>query len=170
MTVTEKYGFVWLIGNTIVQLCVVAYCFYDLAHGLSGRKKERISRSRLWLVIPMLIAFLMPYTIDLQGIIRPPLSLSVLWNEAGLTYCMITPIIIGMLLLYPDGVYKPLLSVISYVGLLFGIMNMITWFILRRPDFWMGVLHLPLLILSGYGLIIAHIHKGRSKVEPNLEG
>lgn len=76
----------------------------------------------------MLVAFLMPYSIDTYGVVRPSFMISVLWNESGLTYCMITPIIIGVMLIYSKGIYKPVMSVISYVGFLFGLLNMMTWF------------------------------------------
>ncbi len=159
MAVTEEYGYVWLIGNTMVQLFVAAYCLYDLAHSLTETKNTNICMGRLWVVIPMLIALLMPYTVDTQGAIKSSFSLWVLCNEAGVTYCMITPVVIGMLLLFSKGVYKPLLSVISYVGFLFGLMNMITWFVMISGNWWMGVLHLPLLILSIYGMLVVYEDK-----------
>jgi len=156
IAITENYGFVWLIGNTVVQCCVAAYCLYTAFHHLTGIRREKIDKRRLWIIIPMLIAFLMPYIADGQGIIRPAFPMSVLWNESGVTYCMITPVVIGMLLLFPQNAYKPALSVISYIGLLFGLLNMMTWFALNSESWWMGVLHLPLLILSIYGMLSAH--------------
>ena len=38
------------------------------------------------------------------------------------------------------------------VGLFFGIMNMLTWFVFNPNSWWMGVLHLPLVIISLLGL------------------
>lgn len=101
----------------------------------------------------------MPYSVDMQGVVRPSFTLAVLWNEAGVTYCMITPCIIGMLLIYSRDIYKPVMSVISYVGLIFGLLNMMTWFGIRNENWWMGVLHLPLLVLSLYGMIVAKKEK-----------
>lgn len=49
---------------------------------------------------------------------------------------------------------KPTFYMVSFIGLIFGIMNMLTWFVLQNQNWWMGVLHLPLLILSAYGLIL----------------
>jgi hypothetical protein len=68
-----------------------------------------------------------------------------------------------MLLLFPKGIYRPTLSMVSYVGLLFGLLNMVTWFGVQNQNWWMGVLHLPLLIFSGYGLLVA---KGEKKSIP----
>jgi len=72
---------------------------------------------------------------------------------------MITPVVIGILLIFSKGVHKPTLSVISYVGFIFGILNMITWFGLQTESWWMGVLHLPLIKLSFYGLLVANREK-----------
>jgi hypothetical protein len=101
----------------------------------------------------------MPYSVDMNGVVRPSFTFSVLWNESGLTYCMITPIIIGLMLVYSKGIYKPVMSVLSYVGFIFGLLNMMTWFGIHRENWWMGVLHLPLLILSFYGLIVVRKEK-----------
>ncbi len=78
-----------------------------------------------------------------------------LTNEAGVTYCMITPVVIGALVLLDGQVAPATLSLISFVGLYFGIVNLLTWWRLTPENWWMGVLHLPLLILASYGLIVA---------------
>jgi hypothetical protein len=159
MAVTDVYGFVWLIGNTCVQFAVSIYCLYDVYKNKSLIIRADINKKRIWVIIPMLIAFLMPYSVDINGIVRPTFNSSVLWNESGVTYCMITPVIIGMMLLYSKYISKPILSVVSYVGFIFGLMNMLTWFGMQSENWWMGVLHLPLLILSLYGLVVTKKEK-----------
>ena len=80
-------------------------------------------------------------------------------NESGLTYCMVTPIILSILLLYYPRINGITLRITSFVGLLFGILNMITWFILNTNFWWMGILHLPLLIISCVGLVLSKKHR-----------
>ena len=58
---------------------------------------------------------------------------------------MITPVIIGMLILFSKNINKATLKVISFVGFSFGIFNMMTWFGFNIENWWMGILHLPLL-------------------------
>ena len=161
---TTKYGFVWLIGNTVVQLVVVSFCIYDV---IKNKTKINgvLNKNRLWLIPLMLLAFLMPYGVNEVGNVYPDFPLHVFYNEAGVTYCMITPVIIGLLLLYSKGVGKPTLSVISYVGFIFGMLNMITWFITNTANWWMGVLHLPLLIIAFYGLLISRKERTDSMVQ-----
>lgn len=59
----------------------------------------------------------------------------------------------GVLLIFIDGVDRRTLAMISFVGLAFGLVNLVVWFGLRPQDWWMGVLHLPLAITAVFGLI-----------------
>ena len=68
---------------------------------------------------------------------------------------MITPVIIGALLLFWRGVHRPTLAGLSFVGVVFGVVNTLLWFVLSSENWWLGVLHLPLLIISAYGLVVA---------------
>jgi len=155
MAHTEDFGFTWLIGNTLVQLIVSGFCLADAVQNQTIISAGNLRKSRLWVIVLMLLAFLAPYAVSSDGHVYPSFSLTMLTNESGVTYCMVTPVIIGILLLFSGGVHKPTLSIVSYVGLIFGMLNMITWFTLQNKDWWMGVLHLPLFILSFYGLLIS---------------
>lgn len=161
MSYTDEYGFVWLIGNTLVMLVISLICITDVIKNKTTIRRENFRKDRLWIVVLMLLAFLMPYSVNASNNISPSFSLNILYNESGLTYCMITPVIIGVLLLFSDGVDKLTLSIISYVGLLFGIMNILTWFVFNQNNWWMGVLHLPLVIISFLGLIDKRITRQR---------
>jgi hypothetical protein len=63
---------------------------------------------------------------------------------------MVTAVVLGVLLLADDGVRSGTLALAAWVGLLFGVANLLTWFVASPQSWWMGVLHLPLLIISGY--------------------
>ena len=159
MAITEAYGFVFLVGNMLPQFIVIAFCVYDLIKRKTTIKSKNLDKTRLWITPLMLLAFLMPYSVNSIGNIYPSIALRITYNEAGVTYCMITPIVIGVMLLYSKGVDKATLSVISYVGFIFGLLNMLTWFIMNLNNWWMGVLHLPLFIIAFYGLVVAYKEK-----------
>lgn len=156
---TKNFGFVWLVGNTLVQIAVLGYCLNDVIQNKTIISMKNFNKKRLAVLVPMVLAFLMPYSVDGFNRVYPSFTAAMLFNESGVTYCMITPVIVGILLLFSKGVHKPTLSVISYVGFVFGLLNMATWFGMQRENWWMGVLHLPLLILSFYGLLVAHKEK-----------
>ena len=154
-----EYGFTFIIGNMIVQYIVSICCFNDVIKSKSKISKEDLNKKAIWIIPLMILAFLMPYIIENSKII-PSIS-TIFTNEAGVTYCMITPVIIGMLILFSKNIDKATINIISFVGLSFGIFNMMTWFGFNIKDWWMGILHLPLLIISIYGLKISKIKIGR---------
>ena len=57
--------------------------------------------------------------------------------------------------LYYPSVNLALLRVSSFVGMLFGAVNMLVWFFVMPVGWWMGVLHIPLLTISLYAFILA---------------
>jgi hypothetical protein len=146
-----KYGFSLIVGNLIVQFVVCTFVCYDLVKGKSQIHRSDFEK-RYCLLIPfMLLAFLLPYTMK-NGLVAPSL-IGVLTNEAGVTYCMVTPVVTGMLLLFGKQIHKPTLNAISFVGFAFGLINMITWFVMDIPNWWMGICHIPLLVISFVGLL-----------------
>ena len=149
------YGWAWIAGNTAAQFLVAAVCLRDARAGRTRIERAGLERSRLWLIAPIALAFLMPYGADAAGALVPAFDARMLANEAGVTYCMITPVVIGTLLLFPRNVAPETLSFASLVGLAFGIMNLVIWFGLFPASWWMGVLHLPLVVTSALGLACA---------------
>ena len=158
MGLTETYGFSAIIGNIIIQMVVVIFWVLELFI-----KKNRFSIDIQplwkWWVIPFaLLAFWMPMDINAKPDFNP---LYFFTNESILTYCMITPVIIAILTLYFPNVNIPTLRVMSYVGFLFGIMNILTWFIFNPSMWWMGVLHIPLFTISIYGFLLTLFKRKR---------
>lgn len=141
-----QYGFTFIPGNMIVQLIIAVIVLIDLFGKKSRVEKNDIDRGYLWVIPFMALAFLMPYEVK-DGIIVPSLR-TVFTNDAGVTYCMITPVILGTLMLFHKDVHRETLNAIAFLGFGFGILNMMTWFGYQRQNWWMGICHLPLLILS----------------------
>ena len=67
---------------------------------------------------------------------------------------MIIPIVISSMLLYYKTINLTLLKIISFVGIYFGLMNLMTFFLINPIYWWMGILHFPLLVNSIIGFII----------------
>ncbi|MGN0425266.1 MAG: hypothetical protein ACI4FY_08115 [Acetatifactor sp.] len=151
------YGFTFIPGNLVVQYTIMAFCIWDCITGKSMFDRHTLDRKKLWVIPLMLLALLMPYTLK-NGAVIPAIQ-TVFTNEAGVTYCMITPVIVGLFILFHKSVYKPTMHIVSFLGFGFGILNMMTWFGFRPTDWWMGVLHLPLLIISWYGLRLSSLKK-----------
>ena len=69
---------------------------------------------------------------------------------------MMTPVYVGLLTLYWPRVNIATLRVTSLVGLIIGLYNLYYNFGIRPDILWFnGVLHIPLLIISLYGLVLS---------------
>jgi hypothetical protein len=146
-----RYGSAILLGNIIVMVMVILSWIYEIRACQNDFSKPRVQWWNIILLMLSFFAFWMPAQ-------NGKLYFSVkdlLLNEAGLTYCMVTPFILGVLLLYYPRVNKVTLRITSFVGLLFGIINMLTWFVLNTEFWWMGIIHLPLLINSIVSLFLS---------------
>lgn len=152
MSYTEKYGFTILIGNIVLVFLVgivwIWECIVQKNNFQSKNKKD-------WRYILILFSFF-AYWYPVSSVISPNFTLQALFtNEAGLTYCMITPVILTILILHFPRVNPVVLRVTSFVAFIFAVMNMLTWFVLNLSMWWMGVVHIPLLVTSITGLILA---------------
>lgn len=132
-----------------MQLVVVFWCVLDVV--LHRTRLTTLQPGRLWLLAPMLLAVLLPYGVSDGNAV--PAWHTVLINEAGVTYCMITPVVLGTLLMFRATVDHRTLSLVSFVGLVFGLINLVVWFGLAPQSWWMGILHLPLVFIATCGLM-----------------
>jgi len=151
---TESYGFSIITGNVTLELIVIITLIYDLLKNKTKFSKDSFHKERVWIVPLMILALLMPCDF-VDNTIIPSLSLKMFINDAGFAYCMITPVIIGTYLLFEEKTYVLTLYIISFIGTIFGFYNMLTWFVFNIKSYWMGVLHLPLVIISIYGMLIS---------------
>jgi len=152
--VTEKYGVAICPINVIMFLIVAALWVWEACVVKNDFTPRKQPIWKYWVVPLALLAFW--YPIDLQTG-RPDLNpVYVFTNIAGVTFCMMTPVYVGLLTLYWPRVNVATLRVTSLVGLIIGLYNMNLNFIMRPSTLWWnGVLHIPLLVISLYGLIIS---------------
>jgi len=151
VSLETQFGYVILIGNILVQMLVIISWIYEIKIQKNDFSKLQLNWWKILCILLGLFAFWMPAK---NGMMHFSIS-DLLMNEAGLTYCMITPIALAIMLLYFPGINKVTLRITSFVGLYFGVMNLITWFLLNKEFWWMGILHFPLFIVSLIGLILS---------------
>ena len=150
-----SFGYAILLGNILLQFVVILSWIYENKVCKNDFSEPRL---RWWNIVLFILAFIAFWMPALNGKMYFSLK-DLIMNESGLTYCMVTPIILSILLLYYPRINMITLRITSFVGLLFGILNMITWFILNTNFWWMGILHLPLLIISCVGLVLSKKHR-----------
>jgi hypothetical protein len=151
--VTESFGLVVITGNLILILLVALLWWWEVAAEKNDYEPVERPLWRWWVVPVALFAFLMP----VNKATMPDFNiLGMLTNEAGLTYCMMTPVILGVCTLYYPRLNRSVFRISSVVGLIFGVVNMLTWFIIAPGGWWMGVLHLPLVLISFYAFLLSY--------------
>jgi hypothetical protein len=73
-------------------------------------------------------------------------------NSTGLTFCMLTPLVLSILLFAYPKINRVVFGATSILGVVIGIGNMVLEFIIYPAYWWIGVLHIPLLLISSFCL------------------
>jgi hypothetical protein len=153
--VTDTYGLIVVSGNLALVLVVAMMWIWEVVVGRNDFAPRKTVLWRWWVAPLALVAFVAPISErTLSPDFRP---LELLTNGSGLTFCMMTPLILAVLTLFHPTVNLALLRVSSFVGMVFGAVNLITWFVLQPSGWWMGVLHIPLAAISVYAFVLANL-------------
>ena len=154
IAVTEQYGVAICTINVVMFLLVAAFWAWEAKVLQNDFKPAKLPILRYWVVPLALLAFWAPAN-PRTGM--PDFNPAYLFtNVAGAAFCMMTPVYVGLLTLYWPKVNVATLRVTSLVGLIIGLYNMHLNFIVRPGSLWWnGVLHIPLLTISLYGLVIS---------------
>lgn len=152
IAITEKYGVSICTINVVMFLIVAGFWAWEAVVVQNDYTLRKVPVWRYWVVPLAFLAFWYP-----SGRGRPDFNPVYLFtNGAGLAFCMMTPVYVGLLTLYWPRVNMPTLRVTSLVGFIIGLYNMYANFgINPARRWWNGVLHIPLLVISLYGLILS---------------
>lgn len=155
IAITEEYGITICTINLVMFPLVAAFWAWEAVVLQNDYTFRKPPIWRYWVVPLALVALWAPAS---RG--RPDFNPVLLFtNGAGLAFCMMTPVYVGLLTLYWPRVNLPAMRVTSLVGLIIGLYNMYANFgINPARRWWNGVLHIPLLVISLYGLILSLRH------------
>jgi len=159
IAITENYGLVVITGNVVQIFVVGLFWLWDVLRPRNIFVFQRLPVWRYWVIILATLAFWSPINPDLSPNFSPLLLLT---SSFGVMFCPTTPVVIALLTLIYPNVNKYVLGVTSFVGFLIGVFNAISLFIMPGYSVWNFVLHLPLILISLYGLLIAKIVKNHS--------
>lgn len=159
ITVTGKYGFAMQTGATMAAGLIGILWLVVAIRGKLEASFQGVPGWR-WLTLPFaLLVFWSPIAIQGSKVVPDFNPLLLLTSpDYGLSYCFMTPVLLFFLVLFYPRVDHFALRVTAFNGLLYGLFNLSHWF---NPDrVWMGVMHLPLLVISLLALVLAHRKKG----------
>lgn len=151
IAITEEYGFSIVISNIIMLLIVAAFWFWDVLAQKNDLMPVKQPKWKYWVIPTAFLAFWYPIN---QDTLMPDFSLGYLFNNvAGLTFCMMTSVYLAILLLHYPHINLATLRVTGLAGIIIASYNILLNFIMY-PDtlWWNGVLHIPLLMISGAAL------------------
>ena len=154
ISINDKYGFGIVTGNFILMLIIAFFWFWEAFVNKNNFSPQKTPIIRYWVVPLALLSFW--YPVNLKSM-KPDFNLAYLFtNPAGLAFCTMTPVYLGILTLYYPRVNIATLRVTSLLGVIIGFWNMVMNFIIE-PDvlWWNGVLHLPLVFVSIYALVLS---------------
>jgi len=154
ISVTEKYGVAICTINLVMFLAVAALWVWEAFAVQNDFTPGKRPIWKYWVVPLALLAFWYPTNVQTGKPDFDPIY--IFTSPAGVAFCLMTPVYVGLLTLYYPKVNIVTLRVTSLVGLSIGIANMFTNFLMKpSTNWWNGVLHIPLLVISLYGLIIS---------------
>ena len=159
IAVTEDYGLVVLTGNLVPILLVSLFWMWEVHKPLNVYVFQRLPVWRYWVLPFVLLAFWSPINAELNPDFNPLLLLT---SSYGVMYCPTTPLIIAILTLIYPRVNLFLLRTTSFVGLLIGSFNILSFFTMPGYTLWNLILHTPLIFISTYGLLIPIIENARA--------
>ena len=149
---TDKYGVSICTINFVMFLIVAGFWAWEAVVLQNDYTFRKLPIWRYWVVPLAVLAFWYPAS---RG--RPDFN-PVHWVQrgSGLAFCLMTPVYLALLSLYWPRVNMPVMRVTSLVGLIIGLYNMYANFgINPARHCWNGILHIPLLVISLYGLILS---------------
>jgi hypothetical protein len=152
---TPAYGFAVHTGAMVAEI-LLALLWLWVAWKDRLQISFRDAPRWRWLLFPFaLLVFWSPLTVE--GTTATPNFTPLLLltsPDYGLAYCFLTPVFLFLLILAWPQVDGFAFRVTAFNGLLYGLFNLSHWAVLERM--WLGVMHLPLLVMPIVALWLAH--------------
>ena len=153
MGTTEKYGFVIQTGSLIASVLLGIAWIVVAVRGALEPSYKNVPLLRYLLLPLAILAFWAPYNSEVQPYFNPTLLITS--PDYGLTFCFSTAVFLFLLVLFYPRVDVFVYRITAFNGLLYGLFNMTHFF---NPQLvWMGVLHLPLLVISLCALLLPRV-------------
>ncbi|MDH6304175.1 hypothetical protein M2459_000903 [Parabacteroides sp. PF5-5] len=148
VAITDKYGVSAVLINVFMFL-LVAFCWLsECIKPQNDYSFLSINLKNSWLLVLALFAYWLPLagtnTFDFS-------PLSFIKNGSSTAFCMMTPVFLAIMSVNFPRINKPVYRITSFIGIIIGLYNMASF---QHPEkIAMGIVHLPLLIISVYSFV-----------------
>jgi len=149
---TETYGDVIHTGGLVAFTLLGILWTWAGVKGGTEPLLANIQLHHMFFLPFAVLSFWAPYQVK-ANVVLPDFNPALLLTspDYGLTFCFTAPVFLYLLFILFPKVNIPVYRITAFNGLLYALFNIAHWF---NPDTrWMGVLHLPLLMLSTAALI-----------------
>jgi hypothetical protein len=150
-SISSRYGVAVCTGNlvTFLFLAVIWACEALRPAVLLSIRNQPLRR--FWPVILALFAFW--YPVNPQTLLPDFNPAYLITSGAGLSFCLSTPLFLSIALIAFPSANKGWIACAAFVGLFMGVSNLVLEWVIIPTYWWIGVLHLPLVLISAYALI-----------------
>ena len=150
ISITDRYGFSVCTANLLSFMILARFWFYESLFP----KSQLVIRKPISLQSILLLVSFIPFSCPINPITLLPdfNPLNIFTSGTGLSFCMVTPLFLSILILSFPSVNQTVFVATSFMGVIIGIGNMVLEFIIYPEYWWIGILHIPLFIISSYGL------------------
>jgi hypothetical protein len=151
--VTETYGFALQTGALVAAVLLGGLWLWVAWRDELTASFRDVPAWR-WSLLPLaLLVFWVPVGMEGTQVVPNFDPLLLLTSvDYGLAFCFMTPVFLFLLILFYPQVNAFAFRVTALNGLIYGLYNLTHWFDPNRV--WMGVMHLPLLIISLVALFL----------------
>lgn len=147
----DEYGFSFVTVNVVMFLLVAYVWIREALHSENHFDFSNLRWKYSWMIVLALFAYICPFTMQGQLDFNP---LHFFSRNTTTAFCLTTPLFLTILTLNLPKINIVTYRITAIMGFIIGIYNMAPF---SNPNtVWMGVLHLPLLIISLYCAIMSY--------------
>ncbi len=172
VSISDRYGLAVCTPNLFTFLILAGLWTWEAA---SPKNKFDTPGGPIWKYWPIILALLAFWRPANPITLTPDFNLTyLLTSGAGLSFCLSTPLYLAILTLYFPRVNKAVFIATGFVGVMMGLGNMLLEFVIYPAWWWIGVLHLPLLVISlhcvmlSWGEIVGQVRRSAIVIRGGL--
>ena len=152
-SISDLYGYAVCTANVLTFLTLAGFWVWEAIFPKNEFEFQRVPVWKYWPFLLALLAFWEPvHPLSLTPDFNP---IYLLTSGSGLSFCMVTPLYLSVLAFFFPQVNKTVFIATSVTGFFMSLGNFMLEFGMVPAYGWIGILHIPLFILSSYGILIS---------------